>query len=46
LITTGVFSVSRNPICVGGALILIGEFLAFPNWKPLAYLAGRVALYV
>jgi len=25
---------------------LIGEFLAFPNWKPLAYLAGRVALYV
>jgi len=46
LITTGVFSVSRNPIYVVGALILIGEFLAFPDWIPLTYLAGGLALYV
>jgi protein-S-isoprenylcysteine O-methyltransferase Ste14 len=45
LVTTGVFSVSRNPIYVGFALILIGEFLAFPNWIPLAYLAGGLALF-
>jgi protein-S-isoprenylcysteine O-methyltransferase Ste14 len=45
LVTRGIFSVSRNPIYVGAALILIGEFLAFPNWIPLAYLAGGVALF-
>jgi protein-S-isoprenylcysteine O-methyltransferase Ste14 len=26
-------------------LILIGEFLAFPNWIPLAYLVGGLALF-
>jgi protein-S-isoprenylcysteine O-methyltransferase Ste14 len=45
LVTTGIFSVSRNPIYVGGALILIGEFLVFPNWIPLIYLAGGLALF-
>lgn len=45
LVTTGIFSVSRNPIYVGGALVLIGEFLAFPNWIPLAFLAGGLALF-
>lgn len=38
LVTTGVFAFSRNPIYVGFALVLIGEFLVFPNWIPLAYL--------
>ena len=45
LVTTGIFSVSRNPIYVGFALILIGQFLVFPNWIPLLYLAGGVALF-
>lgn len=45
LVTTGIFSVSRNPIYVGGALVLIGEFLVFPNWIPLLYLAGGLALF-
>lgn len=34
LVTTGLFLVSRNPIYVGGALILIGEFFAFPTGYP------------
>lgn len=38
LVTTGVFALSRNPIYVGFALVLIGQFLVFPNWIPLAYL--------
>jgi protein-S-isoprenylcysteine O-methyltransferase Ste14 len=45
LVTTGIFSVSRNPIYVGGALILVGEFLVFPNWIPLVFLAGGLALF-
>jgi protein-S-isoprenylcysteine O-methyltransferase Ste14 len=45
LVTTGIFSVSRNPIYVGGALVLTGEFLVFPNWIPLIYLAGGLALF-
>jgi protein-S-isoprenylcysteine O-methyltransferase Ste14 len=45
LVTTGIFSVSRNPIYVGFALILVGQFLVFPNWIPLAYLAGGLALF-
>lgn len=41
LITGGVFAVSRNPIYVAFALILIGQFLIFPNWILLVYtLAG------
>ena len=31
LVTTGVFAVSRNPIYVAFALILLGQFLIFPN---------------
>lgn len=45
LVTTGIFAVSRNPIYVGGALVLVGEFLVFPNWIPLLYLAGGLALF-
>src|SRR5262245_22046223 len=40
LVTTGVFALSRNPIYVGFALILLGEFLVFPNWVPLIYLVA------
>ncbi len=37
LITTGIFRVSRNPIYVAFAFVLIGQFLIFPNWILLAY---------
>ena len=45
LITTGVFAFSRNPIYVAFALILIGQFLIFPNWILLVYLAAGVWLF-
>lgn len=32
LVTTGAFSISRNPIYTAFGLILIGEFLIIPNW--------------
>ena len=44
LITSGIFAFSRNPIYVAFALVLIGEFLIFPNWILLLYLAGFVTL--
>ncbi len=37
LITTGIFRLSRNPIYVASAFVLIGQFLIFPNWILLAY---------
>lgn len=41
LITSGAFAFSRNPIYTAFALILVGQFLIFPNWILLAYgLAG------
>jgi protein-S-isoprenylcysteine O-methyltransferase Ste14 len=45
LVTTGIFAVSRNPIYVGFALVLIGEFLVFPNWIPLVYLTAGIWLF-
>jgi protein-S-isoprenylcysteine O-methyltransferase Ste14 len=45
LVTTGVFAFSRNPIYVGFACILIGEFLIFPNWFLLAYLVAGLWLF-
>jgi protein-S-isoprenylcysteine O-methyltransferase Ste14 len=45
LVTTGIFAVSRNPIYVGFALVLVGQFLVFPNWIPLVYLAAGVLLF-
>ncbi len=44
LITSGIFAFSRNPIYVAFALVLIGEFLIFPNWIFLAYIAGFALL--
>lgn len=45
LITTGVFAHSRNPIYVAFAAILVGQFLIFPNWIMLVYLAAGVWLF-
>ncbi len=38
LITTGAFSVSRNPIYTAFGLVLLGEFIIYPNWVLLVYL--------
>src|SRR5262249_335566 len=32
LIVDGIFAFSRNPIYLAFAMVLIGEFLIFPNW--------------
>ena len=45
LITTGVFAFSRNPIYVAFAMILIGQFLIFPNWILLVYMMAGVWLF-
>ena len=44
LITTGAFAVSRNPIYVAFAGILLGQFLIFPNLVPLIYLLAALWL--
>lgn len=44
LITTGIFAFSRNPIYVAFALVLLGEFLVFPNWIMLLYLVAGIGL--
>jgi protein-S-isoprenylcysteine O-methyltransferase Ste14 len=40
LIKTGVFAHSRNPIYVAFWVVLLGEFLVFPNWILLVYLVA------
>src|SRR5215510_4573710 len=45
LITTGVFALSRNPIYVAFWIIMLGQFLIFPNWILLAYLPGAAWLF-
>jgi protein-S-isoprenylcysteine O-methyltransferase Ste14 len=45
LITGGVFAFSRNPIYVAFGLVLLGQFLVFPNWVFLAYLVAGVWLF-
>ena len=40
LVTTGVFAFSRNPIYVAFVCVLLGQFLVFPNWILLIYLAA------
>ena len=44
LVVDGVFAFSRNPIYVAIAMVLIGEFLIFPNWVTLVYLVAAAAL--
>ncbi len=38
LITTGAFALSRNPIYVAFALMLLGQFLIYPSWIRLMYM--------
>jgi protein-S-isoprenylcysteine O-methyltransferase Ste14 len=45
LITTGVFSFSRNPIYVAFAFILLGQFLIFSNWILLIYFGAAIWLF-
>jgi protein-S-isoprenylcysteine O-methyltransferase Ste14 len=45
LITTGVFAFSRNPIYTAFALILLGQFLIFPNWLILIYTMAGIWLF-
>ncbi len=45
LVMTGVFAFSRNPIYVAFGLVLFGQFLVFPNWVLLVYLAAGIWLF-
>lgn len=45
LITSSVFAISRNPICVAFAAVLVGHFLIFPNWILLVYTAAATWLF-
>jgi protein-S-isoprenylcysteine O-methyltransferase Ste14 len=45
LITTGIFAFSRNPIYVGFASIVLGQFLVFPNWILLVYVGAATWLF-
>jgi protein-S-isoprenylcysteine O-methyltransferase Ste14 len=45
LVTRGIFTVTRNPIYVAFALVLLGEFLTFPNWILLLYLVAASGLF-
>lgn len=45
LIMTGSFAISRNPIYVAFAIILVGQFLIFPNWILLIYLVAATWLF-
>lgn len=45
LITSGVFTISRNPIYVAFWGVLLGQFLVHPNWIFLVYLAAATWLF-
>jgi protein-S-isoprenylcysteine O-methyltransferase Ste14 len=45
LVTSGIFALSRNPIYVAFALILIGQFLILSNWISLVYIAAGIWLF-
>lgn len=45
LVTTGIFSVTRNPIYVAFAIVLVGEFLILPSWILLLYVLAGFALF-
>lgn len=45
LVTTGIFAVTRNPIYVGFAFVLLGQVLVFPNWVLLIYLMAGIWLF-
>jgi protein-S-isoprenylcysteine O-methyltransferase Ste14 len=45
LITSGIFAISRNPIYVAFATVLVGQFLIFPNWILLVYIGAATWLF-
>jgi protein-S-isoprenylcysteine O-methyltransferase Ste14 len=45
LITSGIFALSRNPIYVAFAFILLGQFLIFSNWILLVYIGAAIWLF-
>ncbi len=45
LVTTGAFSISRNPIYTAFGMILIGMFLIIPNWIILIYVFIGIWLF-
>src|SRR5262245_8604421 len=45
LVTTGIFALSGNPIYVAFGFVLVGQFLVFPNWILLVYLAAGIWLF-
>jgi protein-S-isoprenylcysteine O-methyltransferase Ste14 len=45
LITSGIFAISRNPIYVAFAAVLVGQFLIFPNWILLVYMGAATWLF-
>ena len=45
LVTTGIFGITRNPIYMAFSAILLGQFLVFPNWMMLVYLAAAIPLF-
>ncbi len=45
LITTGAFSISRNPIYTAFGLVLTGVFLIIPNWIILIYMVAGIWIF-
>jgi protein-S-isoprenylcysteine O-methyltransferase Ste14 len=45
LVTSGIFALSRNPIYVAFATVLLGQFLIFPNWILLVYMGAATWLF-
>ena len=45
IVTSGIFAVSRNPIYVAFASVLLGQFLIFPNWILLLYMGAATWLF-
>jgi protein-S-isoprenylcysteine O-methyltransferase Ste14 len=45
LVTSGIFAVTRNPIYVAFACVLLGEFLIAPQWILLLYVVGGFVVF-
>jgi protein-S-isoprenylcysteine O-methyltransferase Ste14 len=45
LVTTGIFAFSRNPIYVAFAVVMLGQFLLYPNWIFLVYMVAAIGLF-